>query len=173
MRFQICPQMAYTRRGIVTLVAFVWLFSTVRFQMCPQIACRGRCIVTSVAFVWFFSTVRFQMCPQMTCTRRGIFTLVAFVWFNDIASCYLLDFYIHTLQNKVIIFHFFDCSCVLCFVQVVASNWVKFVNDFLSLSVKFSMAYFHFLYFFLGKIKHYWHIPLLKWEGVCVAKLTM
>ena len=65
--------------GIVTLLAFVWLFSTVRFQMSPQIACLWGCKVTLVAFVWLFSTVRFQMCSQMACTRRGIVTLVAFV----------------------------------------------------------------------------------------------
>ena len=34
-----CPQIACLRRGIVALVAFVWLFSTVNFQMFPQIAC--------------------------------------------------------------------------------------------------------------------------------------
>ena len=33
-------------RGKVTLVTFVWLFSTVCFQMCPQITCPRRCIVT-------------------------------------------------------------------------------------------------------------------------------
>ena len=32
MSFQMCPQMVHTRRGIVTFVAFVWIFSTVRFQ---------------------------------------------------------------------------------------------------------------------------------------------
>ena len=35
-----------TRGCIVTLVAFVWLFSTVCFQMFPQIACTRGCIVT-------------------------------------------------------------------------------------------------------------------------------
>ena len=64
MRFQMCPQIAYLRRSIVTLVAFVWLFSTVHFQMFSQIACMSRGIVALVAFVGLFSTVRFQMCPQ-------------------------------------------------------------------------------------------------------------
>ena len=75
-----CPQMACLRRCIVTLVAFVWLFSTVRFQMSPQISCLRRCIVALVAFVWLFSSVRFQMSPQITCLRRRIVTLVSFVW---------------------------------------------------------------------------------------------
>ena len=45
---------------IVTLVAFVWLFSTVRSQMSPQIACSRECRNTLVAFVWLFSTVCFK-----------------------------------------------------------------------------------------------------------------
>ena len=48
------PQIAFIRGCIVTLVAFVWLFSTVYFQMFPQIACPRRGIVSLVAFVWFF-----------------------------------------------------------------------------------------------------------------------
>ena len=51
----------------------------VRFQMFPQIACPRKSIVTLFAFVWLFSTVVFQMCPQMACLRSGIVTLVAFV----------------------------------------------------------------------------------------------
>ena len=53
--------------------------STVRFQMCPQMACLGRGIVTLVAFVRLFSTVCFEMSPQMASLRRGIVILVAFV----------------------------------------------------------------------------------------------
>ena len=74
------PQIVCMRRGIVTLVAFVWLFSTVCFQMCPQIACQRWGIVTLVASVWLFSAVGFQMCPQIACLRWGKVTLVAFVW---------------------------------------------------------------------------------------------
>ena len=37
--------------SVVTLVAFVWLFSTVRFQMCPQMDQLRRCKVTLVTFV--------------------------------------------------------------------------------------------------------------------------
>ena len=59
----------YLLWGIVTLFAFVLLFSTVHFHMSTQIACLRGCIVALVAFVWLFSTVRFQMCPQMACLR--------------------------------------------------------------------------------------------------------
>ena len=62
----------------VTLVAFVWLFSTVFFQMRPQWAWIRACIVALVAFIWLFSTVRFQMYPQIACMRRGIVGLVRF-----------------------------------------------------------------------------------------------
>ena len=36
------------------------------FQMVLQVACLRRCIITLVAFVWFFSTVRFQMYLKTT-----------------------------------------------------------------------------------------------------------
>ena len=78
-RLQMCPQTTCLRRGKVTLVAFVWLFSTVRFQMYPQMTCPRRGIVTLVAFVRLFSTVHFQMCPQAACLRGCIVTLVAFI----------------------------------------------------------------------------------------------
>ena len=65
----------------VTLVAFVWLFSTMCLQMSPQNVCARGCKVTLVAFVWLFSNVGFQMCPQMACMRRCIITQVAIVWF--------------------------------------------------------------------------------------------
>ena len=42
------------------------------FQLFPQIACQRGCIVTLVAFVWLFSTVCFQMFPQIVCTRGCI-----------------------------------------------------------------------------------------------------
>ena len=77
--FQMCPQMACLRSCIVTLVAFVWLFSTVCFQMNPQIACLGRGIVALVAFMQLFSTVHFHMIRQNACIRGSKVTLVAFV----------------------------------------------------------------------------------------------
>ena len=43
------------------LALFVRLFCNVCYQMFPQIACLWGCKVTLVAFVWLFSTVRFQM----------------------------------------------------------------------------------------------------------------
>ena len=74
-----CSQMMCIGICIVTLVAFVWLFSTVRFQMSPQMACLRECRVTLLAFVWLFPTVYFQMCPQIACPRGCKVTLVAFV----------------------------------------------------------------------------------------------
>ena len=64
----------------------------------------------------------------MACMRRGIIALVAFVWKG-------------TLWNKIIIFHLFYYHWVLCFVQIVASNWVKFIIDcWTELSGHWSMA---------------------------------
>ena len=42
--FHMCPQIAFPRRCIVTLVAFDGLFSSVCFQMSTQISCPRRCI---------------------------------------------------------------------------------------------------------------------------------
>ena len=52
-----CSQNICPRGCKVTLVAFIWLFSTVFYQMCPQTVCPRGCIVTLVAFVWLFSIV--------------------------------------------------------------------------------------------------------------------
>ena len=74
--------MAWFRIYIVTLVAFVWLFSTVCFQMCPQTVCLKRGKVALVAFVRLFSTMRFQMCLQIACPRRVIVWLYSMVCFQ-------------------------------------------------------------------------------------------
>ena len=50
-------------------------------------ACPRGCITTLVAFVWLFSTVLFHMCPQTVCTRACIFALVAFVWLFTTVFC--------------------------------------------------------------------------------------
>ena len=41
----------------ININGLVLLFSTVRFLMCPQIACLRRGIVTLITFVWLFSIV--------------------------------------------------------------------------------------------------------------------
>ena len=77
--FQMRPQMTCPRRGKVTSVAFVSFFSTASFQMCPWNVHPRRGKVTLVTFVLLVSTVRFQKFPQIACRRRCIVTLVAFV----------------------------------------------------------------------------------------------
>ena len=72
-------QIAFSQGCKVTLVAFVWLFSTVRFQMFTQIAWIIWRIITLVAFVCLVSTMCFQMFLQETHARRWIGTLVALV----------------------------------------------------------------------------------------------
>ena len=52
-----CPQIACLRRGKVTLVAFVWLFSAVYFKMTSQAAFHRGYILTLVALFWFFSPI--------------------------------------------------------------------------------------------------------------------
>ena len=60
--------------------------------MCPQNVCPRRCIVTLIAFVQLFTTVRFQMCPQIAFLRRGIVTLVTFVWLHCAFLLHTLKF---------------------------------------------------------------------------------
>jgi len=48
---------------LVSWPGFICSTFNVCFQMFPQIACLWGCKVTLVAFVWLFSTVRFQMSP--------------------------------------------------------------------------------------------------------------
>ena len=72
MPFQVPPQIAFLRGCIATLVAFVWLFSTVGIQMCPQIACLIAYIIALVAFILFFPTMSFQMSPQRVYARGCI-----------------------------------------------------------------------------------------------------
>ena len=49
--FEMGPQCTWIGACIVTRDAFVWLFSTVCFQMSPQMACSRGGIFTLVAFV--------------------------------------------------------------------------------------------------------------------------
>ena len=92
VRFQMSPQIACLRRGIVTLLAFLWLFSTVRFQMGPQIASLRRCIITQVAFVWLLSTVYLQMFPQWTWIRVKVCS-----WCLLTSFCKMLNFRVQCL----------------------------------------------------------------------------
>ena len=100
VRFQMCPQMAGIGSCIITLVAFVRLFSTVCFQMSPQSACIRGCIVTLVAFVRLFSTVHFQMSPQMACPWGCIVTLVAFVWLFSTVFFKFLCIYLNNSRSE-------------------------------------------------------------------------
>ena len=93
--FQMCPQITCLRGCIVTLVAFVWLFSTVRFQMSLQIACLRGCKVTffsssenrhigciCLAFLHCaFSNVSSNCLP-----KRSLVALVSFNWLFTIVS---------------------------------------------------------------------------------------
>ena len=91
------PQMACLRGSIITLVAFVWLISTVCFQMSPQIACLRRCIVTLVAFVWLFSNVCFRNEPSNCIFEKMPVTPVAIIVFVStlcIVTPWLLLFFL-------------------------------------------------------------------------------
>ena len=78
--FQMFPQIVCRKGVIITPVAFVWLFTTVCFHMPIQSACIGGCIITLFALVRLFSTVCFQVFLQMACLKECIVTLIALVW---------------------------------------------------------------------------------------------
>ena len=96
--------MAWIRGCIITLVAFVWLFSTMHYQMCFQMTSIRGCVFALVAFVLFFYAVCFQMNPQMACIRKCIFTLLAFIWFHAISCRFHKDFHACIIYTFVIIF---------------------------------------------------------------------
>ena len=88
------PQRISVRAAEVTLVAFVWFFSTVHLQMLPQMVWSRRCKVTLVAFVGLFSTVRSFMSLQL---GSCIVTLVAFVWLFYIVCFQMCSFFLFLL----------------------------------------------------------------------------
>ena len=115
--FHVYFQMVCLRGCKVTLVASVWLFSTLCFQMSPQIACLWECKVTLFAFVWLFSTVYFQMSPQIVCPGGSKVTLAAFVWLDDgIVYVSQRDFHIGTVFPKSL-FHIATFKSWMCFAQ--------------------------------------------------------
>ena len=78
MCFQMSTQITCPRGCIITLVAFLCLFSTVHFQICPQIVCLKGFIITLAAFVRLFPNMCFQMSTQRSWIRASKLTLVAF-----------------------------------------------------------------------------------------------
>ena len=125
VHFQMNLQIVRLRRWIITLVAFVWLFSTVRFQMGPQITCPKGCIVTLVAFVWLFSVVHFKMTSQSAFHRGCILTFVAVVWFFSFFICVSQgNIFIdptEVITCKILIHHHQLWIVVSCVLSV--SNW--------------------------------------------------
>ena len=59
----------YNRMSYILWNPLVYFFPIVSCQMCPQRTWLRGCKVTLVAFVWLFSSVYFQMCHQIACLR--------------------------------------------------------------------------------------------------------
>ena len=79
---------------VETLQIFLSNPSNVYYHMFVQIALGGGCIFTLVAFVWLFSTVDFQMCPQGTCMSRSIVALAALLRFFSIFCLFCWNLHI-------------------------------------------------------------------------------
>ena len=144
-------QRACLREDKVTLIAFVWLYSTVCFDMSPQIACVGGCIVTKVAFVWLFPTVRFQMPPHIACPRECRVTLVAFVWFFHCASSSVSS---NCLSQRMDWLHSLDFFPSFLFVIGTFSSTLFSLNWFISkfdLSPSNNWCFFWYGWLLTGK----------------------
>ena len=77
-------QIALCRKCIVTLVTFVWFFSTVSFYMSLQSTWKRRKKVALVTFVRLFTKMSFQMNSQMACLLFP-FSIVSCQMFSQIA----------------------------------------------------------------------------------------
>ena len=74
VRFQMCPQIAFLRWCIITLVAFVWLFSTV-FSNVPSTHLQKSMLNhTGGIFLTFHFCVLSHVCFYVFCTGRFIAT---------------------------------------------------------------------------------------------------
>ena len=75
--FNVWGHIAFLRKHIITLSAFIWPFSSVCSQVCHQMDSLGGCMVTLVTFEWFLTVVNYQMSFQTSLIRRLVLTLVA------------------------------------------------------------------------------------------------
>ena len=107
------PQIACLRWCIVTLVAFVSLFSCVRFQMSPHMAFLRWFIVALATFVWLFSTVAFKMSPEMAFRRSSIVTWLHFFHFFKCVLKVLLNLSIWMNFRRKKLQMSFDPPCLL------------------------------------------------------------
>ena len=87
-------------RCIITMVAFVFLFSTLCCQMSPQTASFWDCIVISVAFVWLFCT-KSHWLHFFTFLHCG-FSNVSSTRFNEMIYIYISDFFSQFFPNMVL-----------------------------------------------------------------------
>ena len=99
------PQIACLRGCIITMVAFVWLYSTMNFQVSPQIACLRGCVITLVAFVWLFTKMCFQMSLQTSNIRWCKVTLIAFFWLLSITFHFHGNLYTWSTQTFFVHHH--------------------------------------------------------------------
>ena len=82
VHFKKCLQSTCVGRYIITLITFVLIVlhcAISNVSSNGQLEWM-HCIATLVAFVWLFSTVCFQMSLQITCSWRGKVALVTFVF---------------------------------------------------------------------------------------------
>ena len=127
-------QIALYRKCIVTLVTFVWFFSTVSFYMSLQSTWKRRKKVALVTFVRLFTKMSFQMNSQMACLLFP-FSIVSCQMFSQIAcsrgckntlvtflrlfSIVIVKFFSSLTQISICIFNF---HCSICQIYTQQTN---------------------------------------------------
>ena len=108
--------------------------------MCPQIVCMSGCIVTLVAFVWLFSTVLFKRLLKSPAREDAKSHWLHLFGFSPPRVFKFLCIYLNNSRSEGenLIFKMllaFWNWLVLSFAQMVSSNWAKFRFDIWCLSV--------------------------------------
>ena len=141
------PQSAWPRGCKVTLVAFIWLFSTVQFRMLSQVAFIGRCIITLVAFV-FCSPV---------CVFKCLFKLPP----SEIA----LSHWLHLFDYSLCIFKW---AFILPAQEDTKSHWLHFFPVHYC-GFQISPQIFWARWYTFTYVNFFWFFPI--WYDICLTSL--
>ena len=120
--FQMCPHLVCQRVSMVTLIAFVWLLSTVRsFQMFLQVAYPRGSLITLVAFVCLFTNCGFWNTCSMSWPEKMQFPTgcICLIFhhsvFSNVSSNYMPLSFFKCLSKFLLKFSFWNaCNCCIC-----------------------------------------------------------
>ena len=132
----------------------------------------GRCIITMVAFVFLFSTLCCQMSPQTASFWDCIVISVAFVWLLCVFSNESLDFLPKKIQNHIgCISLLFSTVGFQMSPQLVLMRW--YIFTFLIFSLNFFPIWCYICFYFSLLGLFIWVCKLLRWEDVKLHRLHL